>query len=353
MPILTLGVNMKNIVIAVLCLICAFLGFKIFSSTSEVTSQETTAQEAYSNVKIRLAKQYGMQYAPAYVAEKLGLVEKYIPGATVEWGSFGGGAAVTEALVSNHLDVGFMGLPPVVIAWDKGADMKVVSGISIQLNELMVKDPAINSLADFKPGHKIAVPGVGSTQHITLSIGAEKYMGDSRAIDEMIVTMANPDAFTSLISGNDLTAHFAAMPFNEREQKEGFRSILSGYDIFGDASILCVASAKFHDENPTAYAALVMALNEAVALINQRDPRVLDIIAEVEKISQEDVLTYLNWNGTNYTTNVYGLMGMSEFMQKAGYISNVPTVNDIMWESASGMVGMRMGERSPIEEVLY
>ncbi len=340
---------MKNVVIVVLSILCVvFLGLRFFPS-----SPNTPGQGDYSNVKIRLAKQYGMQYAPVYVAEKMGLMEKYLPGAVVEWGSFGGGAAITEALVSGHLDIGFMGLPPVVVAWDKGADIKVVSGISTPPNELMVKDPSINSIADFKPNHKIAVPGVGSIQHILLSIGAEKYLGDARALDKLITTMANPDAYASAISGTEITAHFAAMPYIEMERKNGFRSILTGKDIFGDASIICVASGRFHDGNPTAYAAFVMALNEAITLINQRDPRVLDIIAEVEKISKEDAITYLNWNGTNYTTNIYGLMGIAEYMKKAGYISKAPAMKDIMWESALGMAGMRMGDRSPVEEALY
>ncbi len=336
---------MKNILIVVLSVVCVILlGLKLFSSPPD-----TISQGDYSNVKIRIARQYSISYAPVYVAEKMGLIEKYIPGATVEWVTISGGAAITEALISGHLDVGFVGIPPAMIAWDKGADLKIVSGIVVPTYNLMVKNPDIKSLADFNPGDKIAVPGIGSIQHMLLSIAAEKYLGDARALDTNVVAMPNPDAFTSLLSGTDITAHLSITPFNEMERRSGLNSILST----GDESLICVAGGKFHNSSPTAYAALVMALNEAITLINQRDPRVLDIIAEVEKISNEDVLTYLNWDGTNYTTSLYGIMRFAEYMKKAGYISKAPEMKDIMWESAIGMVGMRIGGRSSAENALY
>lgn len=341
---------MKNVVIIILSALCVIMLGTIFFSKNNTEIKADVNDKPFSGVTIRLAKQYGMQYAAVNVVEHLNLIEKYLPGIKVEWSSFGGGAAITEALISGHLDVGFMGIPPVVVAIDKGADMKIALGVSVPPNDLMTQKN-INSLQDIKPTDKIAVPGIGSIQHILLSIGAKKYLGDARALDNNIITMSNPDAFSSLLSGNGIVGHFTVMPYLEKEKEAGFHKILSGSDAFGDASIVCVTSKSIHN-NPQIYAGLIAALNEAVYLINKRDENVIDIIASVEKITKQEVIQYLDWPGTNYTTNIYGLMGLANYMYEAGYIKNKPILDNYVWENVISSIGKRTGGISPVEEIL-
>lgn len=343
---------MKNFIIIILAVIIVLLLgdniFKNYSSSESSVSQNL--QNTFSKNKIRLAKQYGMQYAAVYVVEHLNLIDKYLPGIQVEWNSFGGGAAITEALIGGHLDVGFMGIPPAIVAMDKGADIRISLGVSVPPNDLMARNN-IHSIKDIKSTDKIAVPGVGSIQHILLSIGAKKYLGNARALDNNIITMSNPDAFSSLIGGKEIVGHFTVMPYLEKERQEGFHRILAGSDAFGDASIVCVTSSSLHN-NPQIYAGLIAALSEAVYLINQKDERVIQIISDVEKISKEEVIKYLEWPGTNYTTNIYGLMGLARYMYEAGYIKNQPKLSHYVWENVISMAGKRTGEKSPVEHVI-
>src|SRR6056297_1331729 len=168
------------------------------------SNQEDAKDSDYSDVTIRLAQQYGMQYAPVYVMQNMGLLEELLPGVNLEWSNFGGGSAMNEALISNQLDVAFMGIPPVLIAIDKGVDYRIAAGISVPPAELIVhSDSNIESLGDIKADDKIAVPGVGSIQHIMLSMAAKEQLGDPNAFDKNLTTMANPDAYTALISGTD------------------------------------------------------------------------------------------------------------------------------------------------------
>jgi NitT/TauT family transport system substrate-binding protein len=81
------------------------------------SSQNTTG--IFSGT-VRIAQGYGIAYAPVYIMEKKKLLEKYLPGMTIEWPVFGGPAAATEALAANRLDAAFMGIPQTLIAWDKG-----------------------------------------------------------------------------------------------------------------------------------------------------------------------------------------------------------------------------------------
>ena len=280
-----------------------------------------------SGITVRLAQQYGMQYAPVYVAQELKLIEKHLPGVTLEWTKLGGGSAINEALIAGKLDVGFMGIPPALIAIDKGVDYRLAAGICVPPAELMVRADAADLLSALGPEDKIAVPGVGSIQHIMLSIAAEKELGNAKAFDNAIVAMANPDAYTALTSGTDIVGHFASMPYIDLETAAGMVSLLSAPV---KASIVCVTTKALH-ENAEVEAALLGAINEAIDLINAGDPAAMKIIAATEKITQEQSAKYATWPGTIYALDVYGVQTLSDFMRKNGYIQNTIAATDACW----------------------
>jgi len=294
-----------------------------------------TEKSDYSDVTIRFAQQYGMQYAPAYIMQRLGLLEKRLPGAKLEWTKFGGGSAMNEALISNQLDVAFMGIPPVLIAIDKGVDYRIACGICVPPAELIVRpDLGISSLKDIKPENKIAAPSIGSIQHIMLSMASKKILGDANAFDKNLIAMANPDAYTALRSGTEVVAHFASMPYIDMEINDGMKSILTADDAGGGASIVCVAT-KALNSNTKVYNELMAALGEAIELINKQDEEAVKIISETEKISIEAAKKYIAWPGTKYTTDLYRVDELAEFMYEAGYIKNKSKGFDSMtWEGA-------------------
>jgi NitT/TauT family transport system substrate-binding protein len=164
-----------------------------------------------------------------------------------------------------------------------------------------------------------------------LSIAAEKQLGNAKAFDNSIVAMANPDAYTALTSGTDIVAHFASMPYIDLETTAGMVSLLSAPV---KASIVCVTTKSLH-ENAEAEKALLDALNEAIGLINAGDPEALKIIAATEKITEEQASEYVQWPGTIYAPEVYGVQTLSDFMQKNGYIRNVIAAEDACWPGAA------------------
>lgn len=321
---------MKKRILALLMVILLMV-----ASTACAKPESNGTENEYSDVTIRLAQQYGMQYAPVYVMQKLGLLEELLPGAKLEWNNFGGGSAMNEALISNQLDVAFMGIPPVLIAIDKGVDYRIASGICVPPAEIIVRpDSGIASLADIKPEHKIAVPGIGSIQHIMLSMAAKDILGNANAFDNNLITMANPDAYTALISGTDITGHFASMPYIDLEINDGMKSILSVEDAGGGASIVCVTTKAFAG-NSKVYDALIAALNQAIKLINEQDEAAIEVIAETEKITAEAAKKYLDWPGTIYTTDLYKVAELADFMHEAGYIKNeYKGFSNVTWEGA-------------------
>ena len=300
---------------------------------------------------LRIARQYSIMYAPVYVIEKKELLKKYLPNMTVEWSEFGSGAVINEALAANRLDIAFVGTPVSFIAWDKGVEIKILSNVCVSPLGLQVNNPAIKSLADFTETDKIALPNIGSIQHIILSMACEKELGDAHALDNNLVSMTHPDGAMALINGGGVSAHFTALPYIAQENAAGFETIMTGIDAFGGdySTIVAVAARKLYDTNPMALAGFLGALSEAMYLINQRDPDVINIIAETEKITIEEVQEFLDWSGTNYTTTLYGLDGMLDFMMTQGYISKKPEMDQILWESAYSTIGLRSGDAGILE----
>lgn len=322
-------------------------------STKNVAEKTTTDSPA---AKIRIAIQFGLGYAPVQIVQEQKLIEKYLPGVQVEWKQMGG-ELIREAMISGDLDIGFMGQGPFWIAWDKGVDWKIATALGSSPLGMQTYREDLKSLKDFKVEDKIATPYSGSIQHMLLAMVAEKELGDPKAMDKNMVSMQHPDAATALISERAIAAHFTSPPYLYEElSSPNIKQIIDGEEAFGGelGFLLGPATKTFHDKNPAAYAAFVMAMNEAINFINTNPKEAARILAPSYKLSEEKVEQYLTWPGTNYTSTPYGLIGFAEFMKKAGYISKVPeSFDEVCWENVSAAIGKKAGGQSPVEKAQY
>ena len=330
---------MKNIIIIFLSLFL-FLFIMLFFKKNEYTEISNNKMN-YSNLELRIGKQFGMQYAPVYVAEKLNLLDKYLPEIKISWHKLGGGSAVTEALAGNHLDIGFMGLAPFLIARDKGLDVKIAAGISVPANSLVgLKNKKLNQ---FNENDKIIVPGIGSIQHILLSIAGKKYFNSYNYFDKNLVIMNNNEGYITLSSNKNTFSHFTVLPYIKKEIELGYTEIETGAQIIGDASIICVTTSNFN-ENKLAYASFINAINEAIVLINNKDPKAIEIISAEEKISKEEVLEYLNWGNNYYSSKIQGLNEIAYHMKNSNFIKSIPKDEDIYFENILSNVSSKKAD---------
>lgn len=302
---------------------------------------------------LRIAVQYGLGYAPLTVADELGLFEKNA-GVPVEWKQYGSGGAIREALIAGELDAGFMGIPPFIIGWDKGAPWKVATGLCVMPLGIQTNQEDITSLADFGPDDKIAYPSPGSIQHILLSMASEKELGDATALDDLGVAMKHPDGAAALLADTgDITAHFTSPPYIFKElEGRGIWQVVSGADAFGgDFTFLVgVTTVDFYQGRPQVHAGFVAAIAEAVTFINEHPKEAAAILAPTFKLDEATTLKYMTWPGVNYTTTPYGLMGFAPFMKEADYIKRVPErLDDLAWPNVVASVGHKQGEKSAIE----
>src|SRR5438552_6946997 len=180
---------------------------------------------------VRVAKQFGIGYMQYMVMQELKLVEKHARAAgldvTTEWATFRSSDVMNDALISGSVDFVSLGVPGIITIYSKTKgtpnEVKGVMGLNAAPLMLLVRDPAIKSLKDFKENHRIALPAVKvSNQALTLQMAAAKEFGDAKynALDHLTVSMSHPDATAAMLGvQSEITANFSSAPFQYRQVK--------------------------------------------------------------------------------------------------------------------------------------
>ena len=307
---------------------------------------------------IRVAKQFGIAYMQFMVMEDQKMIEKHAKAAglgdvTVEFNQFRSSDVMNDALISGSVDFVSLGIPGIITIWSKTkgtpTEVRAATGLNVSPLMLLVRDPAIESIRDFKDNHKIAVPAVKvSMQAIMLQMAAAKEFGDAKfnALDNMTVSMAHPDATAAMLSGqSEVTANFSSAPFQYRQMKNpNIRRILTSTDLFSEPLSFNViaTSSKFRTDNPKLYAAFVAGMKEATDLINADKRKGAEIYLKStgEKTSVDDILEVLADKDIIYNNKVGGIRTFVNFMAKTGTLKNPPADwKDMFFPEAMAGVG--------------
>src|SRR6476620_8470370 len=259
-------------------MICRLLAVATLAATLVVPRLAS----AEANV-VRVAKQFGVGYMQYMVIQELKLIEKHAKAAgldvTSEWATFRSSDVMNDALISGSVDFVSLGVPGIITINSKtkgtANEVKGVLGLNISPLMLLVRDPEIKSLKDFKENHRIALPAVKvSNQAIILQMAAAKEFGDAKwnALDHLTVSMSHPDATAAMLGGqSEITANFSSAPFQYRQMKDPkIHRILTSTELFDEPLSFNViaTTSKFRAENPKLYAAFLAALKEATDFIN-------------------------------------------------------------------------------------
>ena len=139
--------------------------------------------------------------AALFVADAQGkFAEKNI---TTELVQFNNGGDLMTAMASGEVDVGYVGIAPVLSSVEKGVPVKVISSAQTDGSGIVVtKDSGITSAADLK-GKNIATPGEASIQYVLLKYYLDKngLSTDDLNISAMKVPSMNDALKTKQIDG--------------------------------------------------------------------------------------------------------------------------------------------------------
>jgi len=298
------------------------------------TAQQKTA--------IKVARQPSIIYMPTYIIEAKKLIEAHaarlgLPGVTAEWITFNGGGGVTDALLAEGVDLANTGVGNMLLLWDrtKGRVKGIVATCAEPL-VLISRNPRIKTLADFRPGDKIAVPTIKvSTQAILLSMAAERLYGkaDAGHFDPMTVQLGHPDAVAALLNPNgEIESHFAAPPFfaDELKRVPGAHVVTTSADILGHkaSQALLFTTTKFAEANPLIVQAAKAAVTEAIDLIHNDLAEAVRLYRERSRdpLSQTELMDVLAQPGmSDFFTQPQGTLEFARYLYSAGILKTEPT----------------------------
>ena len=286
--------------------------------------------------EVRVIIQYGVSYLPLMMMEE----EKLLGAALAAQGDqpievklqrVSGSNSVNEGLLAGTADMGMMGSPSLLIIAEKArGGVKGLAGTSAFPMVLNAVHDRIKTIADFTPGDRIAAPATTSPQTICLRMAAEKYLGDVKKLDTNVVALPHPDAMAAMLSGTEVSAHFTNAPFAQFEADDKrVHRVLSSEDILGKSStfVLLAANTRFVDQNPKVAAAMVKALDTAVARIKADPARAaaLYLRQEPSKTMTPDYVERILRDPENvYSIAPSGVMTYADFMQRTGQIKGKP-----------------------------
>jgi NitT/TauT family transport system substrate-binding protein len=103
------------------------------------------------------------------------------------------------------------------------------------------------------------------------------------------------------------------------------------------------APAKFYEENPKTYAAVLQALQAAIAFINADKRAAAEVYlqsSEGKGWKMDDLMEVLNDPDIRFTTSPENLMTYANFMADVGSIKNRPNVwQDMFFPDIHGVPG--------------
>ena len=165
-------------------------------------------------------------------------------------------------------------------------------------------------------------------------------------LDKLTVSMKHPDAQAALLSPkSEITAHFASPPFMFQELKDPrVHTIVNSFDLLGGPHTFDVvwAHGKFHNANPKTYAAVLAALEEAIAFINKDKHAAAELYVKASKSKEpvEVIHCYLTKEPIGYTTTPHNITTYSDFMYETGSITTRPkSWKDLFFANVHGKQG--------------
>ena len=194
------------------------------------------------------------------------------------------------AMASGKVDVGYVGISPVLSSIEKGVPVKIISSAQTEGSGIIVSDNSgISSAADLE-SKKVATPGEASIQYVLLN-----YYLSQNGIDisDVKVSAMKTPSINDAINTNTLDAGVTFQPFVSSSEASGHRVLVTSNDILPNhPCCVVVASQDLIDKNPDTVKTIVKIHENATKFINdnvESNPSaVVDLLPD-DIVSNKDV----------------------------------------------------------------
>lgn len=246
---------------------------------------------------------------------------------------FNNGGDLMTAMASGDVDVGYVGITPVLSSIAKGVPVKVISAAQTEGSGIVVaKDSGISSVSDLE-GKKIATPGEASIQHMLLTYYLEQ---NGMSIKDLKVSAMKVPSMNDALKTGKIDGMITFEPYVTIAEKNGATVLAGSQDILPDHPCCVVAATdKFINEHPNETAKILEIHENATSFINENPDEAAgmlpsDIVSdvEVEKVSMSS-FPFISGLDDSYKQDVMDFMDLEVDL---GVLKNALSEDDIFWE---------------------
>ena len=198
---------------------------------------------------------------------------------------FNNGGDLMTAMASGEVDVGYVGITPVLSSIEKGVPVKVISAAQTEGSGIVVADNSgITSVADLA-GKNVATPGEASIQHMLLTYYLDQ---NGMSIDDVKVSAMKVPSMNDALKTNKIDAMITFEPYVSIAEKNGATKLVDSSEILPNhPCCVVVASDKFIKDNPNETAKILEIHKNATDFINNDTDAAagilpVDIVSDVE-----------------------------------------------------------------------
>ena len=248
---------------------------------------------------------------------------------------FNNGGDLMTAMASGDVDVGYVGITPVLSSIAKGVPVKVISAAQTEGSGIVVaKDSGINAVSDLA-GKKIATPGEASIQHMLLTYYLQQ---NGMSISDLKVSSMKVPSMNDALKTDKIDGAITFEPYVSIAEKNGAKVLAGSQDILPDHPCCVVAASdKFINDHPNETAKILEIHKNATDFINNNTDEAAgllpkDIVSdvEVEKMSMSSFPFISGLNDT-YKQDVMDFMNLEVDL---GILKKPISENQIFWEGS-------------------
>ena len=224
--------------------------------------------------------------AALFVADAQGkYAEKNI---TVELVQFNNGGDLMTAMASGDVDVGYVGISPVLSSVSAGVPAKVISAAQVEGSGIVVtSDSGISDASDLK-GQTIATPGEASIQHVLLSYYLDQ---NGLSLDDIKESAMKVPSINDALKTNNIPAAITFQPYvSIAEANDNIEELADSSEILpGHPCCVVVASQDFLDNHADTAKEIIAIHEEATQFINDNIEN--GTTEKIVELLPEDIVT--------------------------------------------------------------
>ena len=248
---------------------------------------------------------------------------------------FNNGGDLMTAMASGDVDVGYVGITPVLSSIAKGVPVKVISAAQTEGSGIVVaKDSGISSVSDLA-GKKIATPGEASIQHMLLTYYLEQ---NGMSISDLKVSAMKVPSMNDALKTGKIDGMITFEPYVSIDEKNGAKVLTDSADILPNhPCCVVVASDKFIEEHPNETQKVISIHENATDFINKNPDEAAgllpkDIVSDVEVEKQAMAgFPFISGLNESYKQDVMDFMDLEVDL---GVLKKPISEDKIFWEGS-------------------